>query len=331
VLKNPGIKDFRDPKVFWHEASKKWVMILAAQDHVEFYGSSDLKSWTKAGEFVKEYGAHGGVWECPDLFELKAEGDTTSRWVMLLSINPGGPNGGSATQYFVGDFDGKAFTTTDDPKKERWIDYGPDNYAGVTWSNAPDNRKIFLGWMNNWAYGQVVPTERWRGAMTTPRDLSLVKINEEYFLRSKLSDEFRNYSRESKSRNFKLPCIVEGVADAKRWNMKFTSSKAETIEVKFTGNSFTIERDQGGMVSISKDFPNTASAPRISSNPEIPFTMVVDVSSIEVFFDDGFTVMTCTFFFTEPLDDFEFETDEEANLKSIQFRDMESIWNSPAK
>jgi fructan beta-fructosidase len=128
VVKNPGIKDFRDPKVSWHQASKKWIMTLATLDRISFYSSPNLKDWTKESEFGKDVGAHGGVWECPDLFPLDVNGKTI--WVLLVSINPGGPNGGSATQYFTGDFDGKTFTPfqTD----TRWIDYGPDNYAGVT-------------------------------------------------------------------------------------------------------------------------------------------------------------------------------------------------------
>ena len=177
VIKNPGVRDFRDPKVFWHEDSKKWIMILVAGDHAELYGSLDLKSWNKLSDFGKEYGAHGGVWECPDLFELTVEGESTSKWVMIININPGAPNGGSGTQYFVGDFDGKKFTCDTEKTKTSWIDYGPDNYAGITWANAPDDKKILIGWMSNWAYAQVVPTSPWRSATTIPRELSLVRIN----------------------------------------------------------------------------------------------------------------------------------------------------------
>jgi fructan beta-fructosidase len=155
-------------------------MALATLDRITFYSSVDLKSWTKESEFGKEVGAHGGVWECPDLFSLDYNGK--QMWILLVSINPGGPNGGSATQYFTGQFDGKTFTPhqTD----TRWIDYGPDNYAGVTWSNTGE-RKTFLGWMGNWQYANVVPTEKWRSAMTVPRDLGIVKSGEKYLLTSK--------------------------------------------------------------------------------------------------------------------------------------------------
>ncbi len=166
-LKNPGQDDFRDPKVMWYAPQRKWVMALAAHDRVDFYASPDLKNWIKLSEFggAPMRGAHGGVWECPDLFPLK-DNQGRERWVLLVSINPGDPNGGSATQYFVGDFDGTNFTT--DQSDTRWIDYGPDDYAGVTYSNAPRHRRIFIGWMGNWDYTPQSPTFPWRGAMTVP-------------------------------------------------------------------------------------------------------------------------------------------------------------------
>jgi fructan beta-fructosidase len=191
VLKNPGIKDFRDPKVMWYDEGKKWIMTLATLDRITFYSSKDLKNWTKESEFGKEVGAHGGVWECPDLFTLNYQGKNI--WVLLVSINPGGPNGGSATQYFTGEFNGKTFT----PFKTdtSWIDYGPDNYAGVTWTNTGE-RKIFLGWISNWMYATAVPTEKWRSAMTVPRDLSIQKTEDKYLLVSKPIPELNTIADE---------------------------------------------------------------------------------------------------------------------------------------
>ena len=123
VLKNPGIRDFRDPKVQWYEPSKKWIMTLATLDCITFFSSPDLKNWTKESEFGKGVGGHGGVWECPDLFPLKVDGTGDEKWVLLVSINPGGPNGGSATQYFVGNFKGKVFQNENKSVEPRWIDY----------------------------------------------------------------------------------------------------------------------------------------------------------------------------------------------------------------
>jgi fructan beta-fructosidase len=164
VLKNPGITDFRDPKVRWYEPKKKWILTLAAKDRVAIYSSPDLKTWSKESDFGSDAGAHGGVWECPDLFPLKHNGKDV--WVLIVNINPGGPNKGSAAQYFLGDFDGKNFKAYS--KQTKWLDYGTDNYAGVTFSNTGD-RTILMGWMNNWQYAREVPTPNWRGATTVPR------------------------------------------------------------------------------------------------------------------------------------------------------------------
>ncbi len=199
VLQNPGKRDFRDPKVFWHKESGKWIMILAVHDRVNLFSSADLKSWSFESEFGMDAGAHEGVWECPDLFPLKVEGRSDTIWVMLVSINPGGPNGGSATQYFTGKFDGKKFIAHENDVK--WIDWGTDNYAGVTWSGIPetDGRRLFLGWMSNWNYATVVPTTVWRSAMTIPRELTLSYENGNYILISIPVSELKILHENSKT------------------------------------------------------------------------------------------------------------------------------------
>lgn len=190
VLENPGIKDFRDPKVAWNEVADKWIMTLAVLDHIRFYSSSNLIDWDLESEFGREIGNHGGVWEFPDLFKLPVKGTDEEKWVLLVSINPGAPNGGSGTQYFVGEFDGKNFildeSFTPVMGESIWIGYGTDNYAGVSWSDIPkeDGRRLFIGWMGNWQYAQVVPTESWRSAMTLPRSLGLKIQDERYILTS---------------------------------------------------------------------------------------------------------------------------------------------------
>lgn len=182
VIANPEIKDFRDPKVIWDELHQQWVMALAIVDRSLFYGSPNLKDWELLSEFGEGTGAHQGVWECPDFFPMQVENSEEIKWVLIQSINPGGYNGGSGTQYFVGDFNGKEFKVDASmenlpEKHDHWIDYGKDNYAGVTWSNIPqsDGRKLFIGWMSNWLYAQEVPTETWRSAMTLTRELRLKK------------------------------------------------------------------------------------------------------------------------------------------------------------
>lgn len=299
VLKNPGIKDFRDPKVSWHEASKKWIMALAVQDHIEFYSSPNLLNWTKESEFGKTIGAHGGVWECPDLFPLDYNGQKV--WVLFVSINPGGPNRGSATQYFTGNFDGKTFTPFD--TITRWIDYGPDNYAGVTWSNTGD-RKIFLGWMSNWLYGQEVPTQKWRSAMTVPRDLSLEKIGNEFFLKSKPVaelDKIAEGSQKKDALDFRLsnPARLELTTDANSdFTITLSNNDGNKVLIGYdkSGNYYFIDRGGSGNVNFKEGFAEKATAPRISKDATIKLSLIIDVASVELFADDGLTVMTAIFF-----------------------------------
>ncbi len=181
VIPNPGLADFRDPKVFWHVLGQKWILVLAAGERVQFYESHNLKVWTQVGEFGVEAGAHGGAWECPDLFPLAVDGGPITRWVLSVSVQRGGKLPRSATQYFVGSFDGRTFINDNPPGLTLWLDHGPDNYAGVTWSNIPpdDGRRIFIGWMNGANGG---PTWPWRGAMTVPRELTLRTIGGEFRL-----------------------------------------------------------------------------------------------------------------------------------------------------
>lgn len=167
------VPDFRDPHVFRHEKSGRWILILAAGQEMRIYSSANLKDWTYESSFGKGYGCHEGVWECPDLFELPVEGKNYSKWVLVCNINPGGPAGGSATQYFTGTFDGHKFTCDTKPDVTKWADYGKDNYAGVTFDNAPDGRRIMIGWMSNWQYANQAPTQQYRSANTIARDLYL--------------------------------------------------------------------------------------------------------------------------------------------------------------
>jgi len=178
VIPNTGSKDFRDPKMFWHSETDQWVLVLASGDHVKFYTSPDLIGWRFSSQFGELNGAHGGVWECPDLFPLPIEGCPGEKnWVLLVSIGAGGHNGGSVTQYFIGDFDGETFSNYHEAARVNWVDHGMDNYAGVTFSGIQD-RQIFIGWMSNWLYAFNTPTKPWRGAMTTPRELKLIRDKE---------------------------------------------------------------------------------------------------------------------------------------------------------
>lgn len=319
VIRNPGVKDFRDPKMFWHESSRQWITTLVAGDHAEFYGSKDMIHWNKLSEFGKDYGSHGGVWECPDLFELPVEGESAKKWVLIISINPGAPQGGSGSQYFVGDFDGKKFTCDTDKAKSLWLDYGQDNYAGVTWSDAPDDRKIFLGWMSNWAYAQEVPTSTWRSAMTLPRDLSLVKADGHYLLKSLPVKEVMAHTKDvatladlvvkdsiDLSSRISVPLtqsIIEGAIEARSFEFIFSNTKGETYVTGFDSvmKQFFSDRGNSGKKEFSPGFNALQFAPRFLNDNMIQFRIIADVSSFEVFFDDGLSVFTSIVF---PNEDF---------------------------
>lgn len=331
VLKNPGIKDFRDPKVFWHEQSKKWIMTLAVQDHMEFYGSPNLLTWSKLGEFGRDKGAHGGVWECPDLFELPVEGTDEKHWVLLVSINPGGPNGGSATQYFVGNFNGKTFEPMYNMNDTTWLDYGPDNYAGVTWSNAPDNRRIFLGWMSNWAYTQVTPTQRWRGATTVPRELSLQASGPNRYVISRPVRELVQHAEEKDTTNAnRALSLIEGEIEAAKFDyVELSNAKGEKLRIGLDkkAKEFYVDRSEAGNVTFSKQFVTRAVCPRLSNDATIPYTIITDVSSVEVFFDNGLSVMTATFFPVEPFTNVRVVgTGESKDLSAGMTTYLKKIW-----
>lgn len=179
-----GHNEFRDPKVDWYGTPEDghWVMILAVKDEVWLYTSPNLKDWELASKFGQEFGCHGGVWECCDLFEMPIENNDQSRWVMLVSVQNGAPAGGNGVQYFIGDFDGKTFTPFESHPKTRWVDYGPDFYAAVTYNHAPNGRRILIGWMNNWPYSHDIPAEIWRGQQSVPRELFLEQTKNDYRL-----------------------------------------------------------------------------------------------------------------------------------------------------
>ncbi|WP_297100423.1 glycoside hydrolase family 32 protein [Draconibacterium sp.] len=352
VLKNPGIRDFRDPKVMWYEESKEWIMTLAVKDHIEFYSSPNLIDWQKEGDFGIDLGAHGGVWECPDLFEMELEGSDEKQWVLLVSINPGGPNGGSATQYFVGDFDGNTFTTEQSDTK--WLDYGRDNYAGVTWSDIPkeDGRRLFIGWMSNWSYATVVPTEKWRSANTIPRELVLEIYNDEYILASNPVDELKEIRGEkielseqvvSSSVELEMPKIELMCSEMKlNFNLKpdsgdnapeefgivLKNDKGEYFKIGYyhTENKFYTDRSEGGICSFSDNFAGLHTAD-YKAGETMNIHLFVDKASVEVFVDGGKLVFTDIVFPKESYDKIElFSTNGSVKLYEAEVWSLKSVW-----
>ena len=176
-----GLKDFRDPKVFWYEKGKCWYMIVSADKEMRLYKSKNLKKWDYVSAFGEGMGQQPCQYECPDFFQLPVNGDKKNmKWVMIMNINPGCMFGGSATEYFVGDFDGKTFTCQD-PQESKWLDYGKDHYATVTFSNTGD-RVLAMTWMSNWQYANLTPFKQNRGANGLPRELKLYEKNGKYYV-----------------------------------------------------------------------------------------------------------------------------------------------------
>lgn len=328
VIKNPGIVDFRDPKVSWYEAGKKWIMTLATKDRITFYSSKNLKEWTKESEFGEKSGAHGGVWECPDLFPLRHNDSTI--WVLLVSINPGGPNGGSATQYFSGQFDGKTFTPyqTD----IRWIDYGPDDYAGVTYFNT-GGRRIFLGWMSNWQYGTTVPTTVWRSAMTVPRDLSLEKIGEKYFLRSVPVPELSTIIEATKDiqteASLRGPAKLELVSDQLGdFTIELSNDSSERLVIGYdkASNNYFIDRSKSGKIDFEKGFGAEHFSPRLSTARGFDLQLIIDNASVELFADKGLSVMSEIFFPSTPFTKIKIEPAGKVVFKTARLSSLRSVW-----
>lgn len=311
-------RDFRDPKVFWYEGTKRWIMVLAVGQEMQFFSSPNLKDWTFESSFGKGHGAHGNVWECPDLFELPVEGTNEKKWVLLCSLGDG-PFGDSATQYFVGSFNGKEFVN-ESPSKTKWMDWGKDHYATVTWSNAPAGRAIALAWMSNWQYANDVPTRQYRSANSVPRDLSLYTSEGETYVKVTPSPELLKLrDKGSKKRAFKVDRTynldkllndnsgtyeIEMTIknkDADVIGFQLFNSKGEEVEMYYNlaEKTFTMDRTKSGEVSFSKDFPAVTVAP-VEGGNEMKLRLFVDKSSIEAFGNDGRFAMTNLVFPSEP-------------------------------
>jgi fructan beta-fructosidase len=517
VLANSGIKDFRDPKVMWHEEAGKWIMSLAVYDHIRFYSSANLKDWQLESSFGEGVGAHGGVWECPDLFKLPVNETNEEKWVLLVSINPGGPNGGSATQYFIGDFDGRQFrldprfeerlagesiipageilTDFEDPgygdwqlrgaafgtgpaegaffgqdrvnnyvgkriansfKKEKgatgtltspfftiehnyinlmvggqqnadttavrllvngevlrsetgndseslewvswnveelkgreakieiidhsteslghilvdhivfseepvnrlkkdgiFIDYGTDNYAGVTWANIPeeDGRRLFMGWMSNWDYGQVVPTETWRSAMTVARSLSLENTIDGLRLVSRPVQELQDLYKTSftfgkkeienrwtlseevpfTSATYELKLGLQAAEQAEGFSIELSNKRGQKLLIGYDADrkQYFIDRTEAGSSQhqFSSDFAGIHYAPRLAAGNTFDLLLLVDVASVELFADGGKTVMTAIFFPDEEFTRIKLHPGHGAlRVNSGEITDLKSIW-----
>ncbi|MBO4658152.1 MAG: DUF4980 domain-containing protein [Prevotella sp.] len=288
------VPDFRDPKAFWNEEAQVWNLILAAGQEMRIYSSKDLRAWKYESSFGKEYGNHGGVWECPDLFKIG------NKWVLLCNINPGGPFGGSATQYFVGNFDGRKFTCESMPKVTKWLDYGKDHYATVSFYNAPDNRRVVLAWMSNWQYANQVPTKQFRSANSIPRDLGLFTHGEETYVSVVPSKEMlavRGQKVKKPTEACEIVVDVKGSAD-----ITLSNAKGEQVTMRYDAlkQTFMMDRNKSGDVSFSEAFPGVTTAPTYGNIRRL--RIFIDRCSIEAFDSEGKMAMTNLVFPSEPYD-----------------------------
>lgn len=312
-------RDFRDPKVFWHKETQRWIMLLAVGQEMQIFSSSNLKDWAFESSFGEGQGAHGGVWECPDLFELPVDGTNEKKWVLLCNLNPGGPFGGSATQYFVGTFNGKEFVN-ESPSKTKWMDLGKDHYATVTWSDAPDNRRIAIAWMSNWQYANDVPTSQYRSPNSVPRDLSLFTVDGETYLQSAPSPELLKLRDISKKRSFKvngtrtIKDMIAGNEGAYEIELTIENQHADVIGFRLYNDKgeevdmqydmkekkFSMDRRKSGEVGFNENFPMLTWTTIESGKDELKLRLFVDKSSVEAFGDGGRFVMTNQVFPSEP-------------------------------
>jgi len=341
TLKNPGVRDFRDPKIIWHEETKRWIVAIAAQDQITFYASTNLLDWVKLSDFGKTDGAHGGVWECPDLFPMEYNNKTY--WVLLVNLNPGGPNTGSATQYFIGDFDGKKFTNENDEDTKLYVDFGKDFYAAVPFSNAPKNQNVWLGWMLSWKYAKEQPTFPWKGQMSLARKLSLVESNQGLRLQQKFVPDFDRMAPSFEASNF----VVKDSKFKQISGMKFLKDKTYAVDVKISGSKshfsgllikgkaneqewikigfdektmkWKIDRSHSGKI-ISDFFDGLQVAPAIDGMPK-NFKVVIDRSTVELLAQNG-TVAISALRFPQDIEENVYLISEGGNTQIQQIK----IW-----
>lgn len=354
---NPALdlhmKDFRDPKVFWHEPSRKWVMVAALPTlhKVRFFGSTDLKHWSTLSDFGPA-GGTAGVWECPDLFRLSVEGESGQpRWVLSINVNPGGPAGGSADQYFVGQFDGATFVNANPEEQVLWADYGKDFYASTSFSDIPaaDGRCIWLGWLLNWDYAGKVPTFPWRGVQSIPRVLSLKRFHGGIRLVQSPVKELQTLRLNHASLGEQDIATANGALLAKRVRgdaleiiveldsgnsaeagirVRKGRDEATTIGVDWGKQEVFVDRTRSGDTAFDEKFSDRHAGPLLPpGGKRVKLHIFVDRSSVEVFVNDGATVISDAIFPSRDSQDIElYSKSGEARIVKLDVWDLQSAW-----
>lgn len=352
VITNPGMKDFRDPKVIWDKQTNQWLMALACGENIQFYHSKDCMNWSFISQFGKGRGSHMGPWECPDFFPLQVKGSSETKYVLIVSVvdlSDTPQRLTTATQYFIGDFDGTTFTT--DQQETLWIDYGKDCYAGITFDHVPDDRRIFVAWMNSHQYaGQArgIYTDTWSGAATFPRELSIVKDNEGYRLSMEPVKEIAHlYQKEVKlgqttiDGTFNLSDKLTFDAIPLEINLTFASDKlpekqgirfsnkhGEYIGLGYNRNEqqFYVDRTQAVAVKFHEQFAVPQSAPFTPNGKDMQWRLLVDAGSVELFAGDNKIVFSNIFFPSSPFDTIELFTEGgTVQMKNASVIEIQSV------
>ncbi|MYM21957.1 glycoside hydrolase family 32 protein [Duganella sp. FT135W] len=347
-------REFRDPKVFWYAAGNKWVMVLVLPNlhKALLYSSRDLLHWHWMSEFGPS-NAIGGAWECPDLIELTVDGDPNQRkWVLVMSLNPGGPAGGSGTQYFVGDFDGVKFSADPSPGVQ-WLDYGADYYAAVSWNGLPGNRQIMIGWMSNWLYGQQVPTAPWRSAQSVPRELSLRTLDGRVRLVQQPVTEFQSLRTNLLYREPVLRVPANAVTlnhvlsdagpaelelhlkpgGAQRTGIRLRSGATDhEIELGYDREHGTLylDRSRDGYSAALAGFAQRQNAPVQLRDGKLRLRILFDTASLTVFAGEGEAVLSSQIF-PDPHQARVslFAEGAAAEVTDISIWTLSSIWRQP--
>lgn len=353
ILQNPGTRNFRDPNVHWFEPTQRWIMTLVATDHVEFYSSRNLKDWDYESGFGAGRGAHGGVWECPDLMRMQAEPGGETRDVLLVSTNPGGPGGGGGTQYFVGHFDGHHFTEDVPDGAPQWLDYGPDYYAAVTWNrdhHGNSEPPVVLGWMNDWRYAIKTPTSPWRSAMAIPRELHLLANGTHHRMTAvpipavtslashsiAIANRRQLNASELLQRDGKtIPALdFNLVVDSPRrapFELRLHNRFGQSLLLQTDPSSgeVRLDRSQSGKVDFDASFTTPVNAPaRMPESGRLSIRLLVDQSSVEVFLNDGETDITAQVFPDAIFDQIDLSSADEAVFRSGTVSVLRSVWGN---
>ena len=345
IVPHDGLNDFRDPKVFWYEPEEKWVMVLAAYYELRFYSSKNLKDWEYTGCFGKGYGSQPSQFECPDLLKLPVDGGKNGeKWLLILNVSPGGLFGGSATQYFIGEFDGETFHCDTPQYVSKWLDYGKDHYAAVTFANTGD-RAVSMVWMSNWRYGALVPTKQFRGAMALPRELKLFSVDGDVYASSAPVSEVAALWKKGKS----IPDFDVESNSAKHLDisaypvfhtsfnltpssqsetvLKLSNDAGEDVKIIFDSEKVYVDRSESGLMTDHKHFADVIVSAPLSlceSKDGYDVDIYIDVASMELFVDGGRVAMTNILFPTTPYSQMTIESSGSVSFKGMTIQNVKN-------